>query len=230
MLRAVEQGGSDLGWRETVREVAHERATAESLELWGQPRGEQPRFNYRWEHLRAVERLSSWLGRELGADDEVLTAAVWLHDLVKSHEPGMPEVSDSETAAAEARVVLESTDFPPSKIDRVCEAIRTHEGLTLDRPLEALESAILWDADKLSKLGAIHLVHNLCVRTVFDPIFQGRPTDTDLVISGEEAWLAISAGIVASMNTEPARLEAARRLDFLKTFMQELNGEWETIR
>jgi hypothetical protein len=30
------------------------------------------------------------------------------------------------------------------------------------------------------------------------------------------------------MNTEPARLEAARRLDFLKQFVWELKGEWET--
>src|SRR5512133_2582018 len=143
-----------LAWRETVKQIARERATAESLELWGQGAGEAPRFNYRWEHLRAVDLLCYRLGRELGADEEVLTAAMWLHDLVKSHEQALPEVSDSAAAAEEARHILEGTDFPPSKIDAVCEAIRAHEGLYRDSPLEKLEAAILWDADKLSKLGA----------------------------------------------------------------------------
>lgn len=216
-----------MSWRETVRRVARERATAESLELWGQTLGEEPRFNYRWEHLLAVERLCAWLGQELGADEETLTAAVWLHDLVKSHDVDLPELSDSETAAREARAILEGTDFPDGKIDAVCDAIRTHEGLFKDHFLEQLEGAILWDADKLSKLGATHIVHNLCIRPVFDPRFQGRATDTDLVIRSEEEWLAIGEKIVASMNTEPARREAARRLDYLKSFVQELGREWQ---
>lgn len=216
-----------MSWRETIKAIALERATAESLDLWGQSAGEVPRFNYRWEHLLSVERLCSWLGRELGGDEEVLTACVWLHDIVKSHGRDLPLVSDAEAAAEEARSILEDTDFPAAKIDAVCRAIRVHEGLYRDAVLDDLEAAILWDADKLSKLGATHLVHGLPVRLAFDPIFHGRPTDTDLVVSTEEEWLSVGERIVASMNTEPGRLEAARRLDYLKQFVKELKGEWE---
>lgn len=217
-----------MGWREEIREVALERATAESLELWGQSTGEVPRFNYRWEHLLAVEKLCSWLGRQLGGDEEVLTACVWLHDIVKSHDLDLPEVSDADAAADEARRILAGTDFPAGKIDAVYAAIRVHEGLFREEPLADLEAAILWDADKLSKLGATHLVHNLPVRLVFDPMFQGRPTSTDLVARSEEEWISIGDRIAASMNTGPGRLEAARRLDFLRQFVWELKGEWET--
>ncbi len=158
---------------------------------------------------------------------EVLTAAVWLHDIVKSHtvEPG--EVPDAELAAAEARQVLAATDFPSSKLDAVCEAIRVHEGLFRDRPLEQLEAAVLWDADKLSKLGATYLVHTLCSRPAFDPIFRGRPTDTTLVLDSTEEWLEMGERIAASMNTEPGRIEGARRLAYLKRFVGELKREWE---
>jgi uncharacterized protein len=216
-----------LSWVETIRNIAKERATAESLELWDQQPGESPRFNYRWEHLQAVAKLCDWLGRDLGADMEVLTAAVWLHDTVKSHTLELPEVSDAEVAAEEARRVLLNTDFPRSKVDSVCDAIRVHEGLHKDSRIEQLEAAILWDADKLSKLGATHLVHNLCVRPAFDPTFQNGTTDTGLVLRSEDRWLEIGQRIVASMNTELGRQEAELRLSFLKGFVQELKREWE---
>ena len=216
-----------MGWREVVREVARQRAIEESLELWGQKKGESPRFNYRWEHLLAVSRLAEKLGRQMDADMEVLTAAVWLHDIVKSHSVEQPDLSDSDLAAQEARQLLASTGFPQEKIGAVVEAIRLHEGLFLDRPLEMLEAAILWDADKLSKLGATYLAHNLPIRPTFDPIFSGRPTDTELMVHSLESWVEMGERIVASMNTEHGRKEGTRRLDFLRQFLSELKEEWE---
>ncbi len=207
--------------------LAEQRATEESLALWGQKPGERPRFNYRWEHLRAVHRLCLRLGRRLGADPEVLEAAVWLHDVVKTHSREPSAVPDSERSAEEARRVLRTTDFPAAKLDHVVEAIRVHEGLFRDEPIRQLEAAILWDADKLSKLGATYLVHAFCIRPAFDPIFQGRPTDTDLALRSTEEWVGMAERIVASMNTEPGRIEGARRLAFLRRFVRELRGEWE---
>ncbi|MGE5618318.1 MAG: HD domain-containing protein [Sphingomonadaceae bacterium] len=215
-------------WRDAAVTLARKRATDESLDLWGQGPGESPRFNYRWEHLQAVVRLCHLLGRQLGADMEVLIAAAWLHDIVKSHSKEQGEVSDAELAAEEARRFLLTTDYPPSKTDAVAHAIRVHEGLYKDHPIEPLEAAILWDADKLSKLGATYLVHSLCIRPAFDPIFQGKPTDTDLVVRSMEGWLEIGERIVASMNTQPGREEAARRLAHLQEFVKELKDEWET--
>ncbi len=214
-------------WRESVAALARQRATEESLQLWNQPPDESPRFNYRWEHIQAVVKQCEKLGRQLGADLEVLEAAAWLHDIVKSHSIQTAAIPDATLAAEEARRCLRSTDFPPSKIDRVYEAIRTHEGLFRDHPLEQLEAAVLWDADKLSKLGALYLVHNLCISPVFAPLFEGRPPDTDLVLASTERWLTLAERIVASMNTEPGRAEAARRLVYLRDFVQELKDEWK---
>jgi uncharacterized protein len=216
-----------LSWREIAIEAARQRSTEESLELWGQSPTETPRFNYRWEHLQAVARLAERMGRRLGADMEVLTAAVWLHDIVKSHSPEQGGMPDAEAAATEARRILAGTDFPPSKLDAVCEAVRLHEGLFRDRPIEMLEAAILWDADKLSKLGATYLVHNLPIRPTFDPIFAGRPTDTELMVGSLERWVEMGQGIVDSMNTEPGRIEGARRLEFLRLFLEKLKDEWD---
>jgi uncharacterized protein len=221
------KGVGTLAWREVAIEVARRRSTEESLELWGQSPAETPRFNYRWEHLQAVARLAERMGRQLNADMDTLMAAVWLHDIVKSHSPEQGQLPDAEAAAEEARRVLAGTDFPPSKLDAVYEAIRHHEGLFREQPLEMLEAAILWDADKLSKLGATYLVHNLPVRPTFDPIFAGKATDTDLMVRSLERWVEMGEGIVASMNTEPGRVEGASRLEFLRRFLGKLKDEWE---
>ena len=170
--------------------------------------------------------LCETLGNQLGADMEVVAAAAWLHDIVKRHSAEPPEVPDAELAAVEAYRVLQSTDFPPDKIDAVCLAIRVHEGLIRDRPVQPLEAAVLWDADKLSKLGATYLVHSLCIRPAFDPIFEGRPTDTDLVLRSLDGWLQMGERIVASMNTQPGRIEGSKRLAFLRRFVAELRSEW----
>jgi uncharacterized protein len=213
-------------WKDAVMALARQRATTESLDLWGQSPAESPRFNYRWEHLLAVERLCRDLGSQLGADSDVLAACVWLHDIVKTHSTDQGPVADAALASDEARRFLLTTDFPPSKVDAVYRAILVHEGLYKDERLGQLDAAILWDADKLSKLGATYLVHTLCSRPAFDPIFQGRPTDTALVVESLRRWLEIGEKIARSMNTDPGKAEAVRRLAFLREFAEELEAEW----
>ncbi|HZK67123.1 MAG TPA: HD domain-containing protein, partial [Chloroflexota bacterium] len=73
-----------------------------------------------------MERLCRDLGSRLGADPDVLTAAVWLHDIVKTHSTDQGPVADANLAAEEARRFLLTTDFPPSKVDAVYRAIMVH--------------------------------------------------------------------------------------------------------
>jgi uncharacterized protein len=116
--------------------------------------------------------------------------------------------------------ILEGTDFPPGKIPAVRHAIEHHVGLHLSTKLEPLETACLWDADKLSKIGAVSLVHFGCISGAFQPV------DTRYILEAGERWLKLAAGIVASMNTEPAKREAARRLAFIQRHYQQLRREW----
>lgn len=208
-------------WREVIVNIAEERATEESRELWGQPPGEVPRFNYRWEHIRAVARLAESLARRTNADLEVVQAAAWLHDIVKG-EIAEGEDGHGKEGAAEARRILDETDFPPHKIDAVGHAIQQHVGLFLDRPLQPLEAAVLWDADKLSKLGALSLVHFLAANPARDPDM----TSEALLERGRE-WLYLAERIADSMNTEPAREMARERLEFLRKFYAQLQRELE---
>ena len=194
-------------WRPIVQAVARGAAHIE-----GRLRGEG-RFNYRWEHVQAVVALARWLAAETGADAEVAEAAAWLHDIAKS------EANHAHVGAERAREILAATDFPAERIDAVADAIAQHEGLTLDAPLSPLAAAILWDADKLAKLGATGDLHFLAAG------FSLRPTSRETAEEQRRWTEDIAARTAASMNTAPARAEAARRLEATRAWNAALRRE-----
>jgi uncharacterized protein len=156
----------------------------------------------------------------VGADAEVVECAAWLHDVAKRLKD--PQAKDTHAQDASARVeeILSGTDFPPEKIPAVRHAIEHHVGLKLTKRLEPLETACLWDCDKLSKIGAASLIHFGCISGAFQPI------TTEEILRRGEAWLDLARGITASFNTEPAREEGARRLAFLEAHYAQLRREW----
>ena len=207
-------------WKEVITSVAKERAVGESQERWGQGPGERPRFNYRLEHVKAVVAIARGLAHRLGGDLEVVEAAAWLHDLSKSCDHWPEGDSHGAAGAEEARRLLERTDFPQGKVALVCEAIAKHPGLYKEEPIEPLAAAILWDADKLSKLGATSLVHFLCSA----PSSEEPPTTESILAQGEE-WLSLAARIASSMTTAPAKEMAQERHETVKVFYQQLKKE-----
>ncbi len=184
-------------WEREVIAIVTEAAIKDSLVLWQQSGGESPRFNYRLEHVKAVVRLAEYLAERLGADREVVQAAAWLHDLAKDTAKIYLERDEhGREAAAEARGILANTDFPQEKVEAVCEAIEKHVGLYKEVLTEPLEAAIIWDADKLAKLGATAIAHYLALRPAFSPQ-EGEITTEGILAEGEE-WLAMGRRMVTA--------------------------------
>jgi uncharacterized protein len=174
---------------------------AEDSARWGDDRTP---FDYRWEHVRAVVRLATRLAECTGADRDVCEAAAWLHDV------GRPRSQERRTShgiegAAMARDILAQSDFPPDKIEAVVDAIAKHSGLETSDVIEPLEAAVLWDADKLTKLGATIVLH---ATGYF--VSEGRKT-TEALIKAlcNDHW---GDGIVRCLNTAPARAVGRERL------------------
>ncbi len=185
------------------------------------PEGPRPAFDYRFEHSLAAVKLARWLCPQVGADLDVVECAAWLHDARKRMKRHDGKDFHAQEAAAAAAEILAGTDFPLAKLAAVQHAIAHHVGLTLARPLQPLETAALWDCDKLSKLGAASLVHFTCVAGAHQPI-----TTAEILRRGD-AWLDLAAAIAASMNTAPAKAEAERRLAFLVHHYAQLRREWQ---
>ena len=199
--------GKRTSWQERVISIATERAREESP------------FNYRLEHLKAVVCIAEVLALKLGADLEIVRAAAWLHDLAKEGMAEMVEDGHGVKGAEEARRILERSDFPKGKIDAVCQAIAEHVGLYRDHHVEPLEAAILWDADKLAKLGAISLVHFLCLSPSL-----GQATSESFLAEGQE-FLGLQAKMVESMNTPLGKEMGRERYEVVRGFYEQLERE-----
>lgn len=143
-------------WRAVCRQAMQSAAEAEARAAWQRGPDENIPFNYRWEHVQQVVATANWLGRVVNADGEIVEAAAWLHDVRKT-------TPHHAQAGAEAALgILAATDFPAEKIEQVCTVIAQHEGLTRGEdapPLKPLEAAVLWDADKLTKLGVQAIIY-----------------------------------------------------------------------
>ncbi len=192
-------------WREAVQRAAREAAAAEARRLWRLEGTDGPPsvpFDHRWEHVCTVVALALHLADVLEADREVVEAAAWLHD-VRKLEP-----NHAQAGAQAAEALLQGTDFPAGKVARVATAIRLHEGLYRPNgapPLEPVEAAILWDADKLSKLGVRALAYALSAPYTWG---QGLSERREHLAAFARQVLSRT---VQSMNTSPARDLAARR-------------------
>jgi len=173
-----------------------------------------PGYNYRWEHVKSVVTLALILAHILEADEEVVEAAAWLHDITK--EDGEEH---ADTGAEFARDFLVETDFPQEKIEEVAQAIADHKGLWRENPLTNLSSMILWDADKLSKLGLTAVIHwtgMLLARQ--EPL-----TAAGLVeLKQNLDW---QRKTVKSLHTKPAQNAAKQRLNAYELFWTNLEIE-----
>jgi uncharacterized protein len=215
-----------IHWRKACEAALKAHTEADAIRFWGisrpGPDGPRPVFDYRFEHTLATVKLARWLAPLAGADPEVLECAAWLHDCRKFLNDARPKGGDTHAQDASAAVegILAPTDFPAAKIPAVRHAIEHHVGLKLTRKLEPVETACLWDADKLSKIGAASLVHFMGIAGAFQAV------DTaDILLRGEQ-WMVRARTIAASMNTAPARIEADRRVVFLAAHYRQLGREW----
>lgn len=203
-------------WRKTVKKAMKQATEQEAKQRFGST---NPSFNYRWEHVTAVVTLAIKLGELTGADMDVVEAAAWLHDIRKEAGPKHPQ-----EGAKVAHELLPTTDFPPEKIGHVAKAIRSHMGLWRKKPLQDLESQVLWDADKLAKIGLTAAFH-------FTPLIlmKGNGTTTQSIIDDARNNTKWMSKTVASMHTEPAKRAAQKRFKrFTKLWDRleaELNGQ-----
>lgn len=202
-------------WRQAAQKAMREATDQEILNRYGSP---QVSFNYRWEHVTSVVTLAKKLAQLTGADSEVVEAAAWLHDIRK--DSGDYHAVDGAEFACN---FLRQTDFPPEKIEMVAKAIEGHMGLWRNEPLTNLETMVLWDADKLAKIGLTAVFHWTGGSLAGSEI---RDVRTLISESRQADW---QEKTVASMHSEPARRAARNRLAHFKWLWQaleeELNGD-----
>jgi HD superfamily phosphodiesterase len=205
-----------------LREIVEVSTRKEAINEWKEAAQSQrdPLYNYRGDHIDEVVSLAKYLAVGTKADMEVVTLAAWLHDLAKPGIGGISAEHHGKASAKMAKEILTGEEIDPATIEKVSEAIQKHVGLTLGEPLEPIEAQIIWEADKILKLGIIGWIQGVLngVR-----LFPGR--DMEQLANDHREFLTLARSIVDSMVTDKGKAIAQERLRTLELLSETLDRE-----
>ncbi|BAH46253.1 conserved hypothetical protein [Brevibacillus brevis NBRC 100599] len=125
-----------------------------------------------WQHNLRVLAMCERIGREEGADMEVLRLAALLHDIGRAEERQTGECH-AEISTRLAGEWLAERSMTEAFISRVQSAILAHR-FRKERPPHTLEEKVLFDADKLDSIGAIGVARVFAYTGVI-----GQPIQSD---------------------------------------------------
>jgi len=181
-------------------------------------------------HLRRVWKTAQLIAMDVPADPQVLMAACFFHDLVNLPKDA-PNRAEASTLSAQAAVAfLRGDGFPVAKLDAVAHAIAAHSfsaGIAPETP----EARILQDADRLEALGAIGIARMFHVAGQMggglfdadDPMALRRGLD-DRRFALDHLQTKLLR-LPETMQTEPGRVMAEERADWLMSFRTRLLSE-----
>jgi len=210
---------------EQIKRLVLSTTTAAAIDEWktasvGQ---KKPLYDYRGDHVEQVVQLAKYLASDTGADIQVVTLAAWFHDFAK---PGLGGVSIKDHGVASAIAAedwLHKKGFDPAIVTKVCDAIKKHVGLTLEKSLEPIEAQVLWEADKIHKLGIVGLLQYVLNGIRIQPGNSLRDFHTKIV-----QFLPLASKIANSVVTQKGKVLANERLKVLQDLAKILGSELNT--
>lgn len=159
-----------------------------------------------WKHTERVRELVLKIGKEEGADLEVLELAALLHDIARKQE----RECHAKEGAEKAREILEGYE----KKDEVVHCIEAHRFSKGKEP-ETLEAKVLQDADKLDSMGAVGIAR----------CFMYQAEHGGNMKTAKEHFHNKLLKLGSLMHTETGRRFAVERHGFLEEFLERLEKE-----
>jgi uncharacterized protein len=208
--------------------------TLEEARSWYDPNDPVHGFD----HVQRVLNMAEYLGRELGADLEILRAAALLHDSAGAHPQSEVAREQHEVASAEfGREILKKEGWPKERIDAVLHCILAHRYRGKLEP-KTLEAKILFDADKLDVIGAFGIARTIGYAVQAGlPIYQAPSkkfieegeTEPGEAHSAYHEHLRKLRHVKDRLITDPARTIGERRYKLLQDFFEQLAVEASCI-
>ena len=174
----------------------------------------------KFSHQERLYALTREIGEGQDYDDDVVFAAVWMHDLGvfighRPEDPARLAQWDSVAYAVErGPSLLRDLGFPEAKIPAVMVAIRDH--LPRSNPAN-IEGIIVRDADILEQLGAVGILRNVC-KIGRDTRFQSFPEVLRLLQKNLET-------LPPQLRLLTSRKLAEPRVQVLKVFLDAAGSE-----
>jgi uncharacterized protein len=178
-----------------------------------------------WRHAQSISA-----GMQQRADQLVLLAAAYLHDIVSPPKNSPLRAQASQHAAKAARCILSEMAFPADRLDKVVHAIKAHSHSAHIEP-ETPEARILQDADRLEALGAIGIARlfyeagRMRSKLFHDADPAARSRTLDEMQYALDHYYKKSQHLLGTMQTEPGRAMARKRSAFAALFVEALIAE-----
>ena len=193
-----------------------------AIEEWKKSSEQQrvPLYNYRFDHVKEVVELAKHIGPTTDANMEVVTLAAWFHDVAK---PGLEGVAIKDHGVASAEIAehwMIDKGYDQDMISRVSDTIRKHVGLKLEKPLEPIEAQVLWESDKILKLGIVGLLQHVLNGVRYNPGQELKDIAERL-----HDFLPLAQGIASSVATQCGKKIANERMQSLHTLSKMLDSE-----
>ncbi|HYD17922.1 MAG TPA: HD domain-containing protein [Patescibacteria group bacterium] len=181
-------------------------------------------------HIRRVVAAATRLAAKEGADLNVVLPAAYFHDFVNVPKSD-PRRAQASTLSADAAVeYLQGIGYPAAFLGAIAHAIKTHS-FSANIPCETIEAKVVQDADRLDGLGAIGIARCFSTSAIL-----GRPyySEEDMLARArmpDDRAFAIDHFFVKlfktaeTLQTAAARAEGARRVAFMKDYLQQLERE-----
>ena len=161
--------------------------------------------------LRVYKNALKIAEKEAGCDLQVVSLAALLHD-VDDHKIFNHENNEN------ARAFLAGKNIPDSKIEEICSVINSVSfSKNRGKRPETVEGKIVQDADRLDALGAIGIA-----RTFAFGGEHGRSIEESVQHFYDKLLV-----LKDELNTDTAKAIAAKRHEFLETYIAELKDEIE---
>ena len=181
-------------------------------------------------HFQRVVKMSKELAKAEDADMNVVLPAAWLHDFVIIPKSDPRRSQASRLAAEGAIQFLSSLDYPAKYYDDIFHAIEAHS-FSANIPTKTLEAQIVQDADRLDALGATGIVRCFATAVTFKSSFyhpeeftaSSRPLE-DQKYTVDHFYTKLFK-IAETLHTKAAKEIAARRVEYMKGFLRELETE-----
>ncbi|HVH16591.1 MAG TPA: HD domain-containing protein [Candidatus Angelobacter sp.] len=198
-------------------------------------------------HIQRVLRMAMEIGKQEGADLEVIGLAAMLHDIFENKEQhsGVERFRHEIEGSKEAKKILEKLGVKDKTIDAVCHCIESHRKRAGSVEPHTIEAKCLFDADKLDCIGAIGILRSAFVS--FDhgqevyreegdiDAYKRRNiradgTIIDFTLHSSNLEYELSLKFVSDrMFTEAGKRLAIQRAAFMDEFYSRLEGEMKGI-
>ena len=181
-------------------------------------------------HVRRVVQNTLKLTKTEAGDPAITIPAAWLHDCVSIAKNSPLRNQASRLAAEEAVRFLTSVGYPADLMPAIFHAIEAHS-FSANIQTKTLEARIVQDADRLEAVGAIGIAR--CFLTggsMGTPLYEPadafaenrKPDDRRYTL---DHFYCKLLGLADSMQTDAGRVEARKRTDYMKLFLQQLGTE-----